>query len=121
MNGQKEIIAMNITNYKNFDDFAKHNGYYTREEFENEMQDGWFADMTCGTYNGATNTFTPWQLTENNNINAILNYIHECELYEYISECTESESELEPIEYVRSFTEIYDVFTFEGKIYADLN
>ena len=54
----KDLILSNITKYKDFEEFSK----YKNMDEEN----GIIIDITCGTYNGATNTFTPWRITDDN-------------------------------------------------------
>lgn len=111
----KEFILGNIEHYKDFEEYEKYNNL-TREEFEDYKGSGFIQDITCGTYNGATNTFDPW--ADNNLISAIINDIREGDLYESLEDYVEGTRN---IDYALTYTELYNVFTIGDYIYVDLD
>ena len=113
----KEFILANITHYEDFEEYAKYNNL-TREEFEEEQERGFIQEITCGTYNGATDTFDPWEINEGNLIDTIIQDIQDGDLYESLEDFTEGNRY---IDYALAYSELYKVFTLEGKVYVDLD
>lgn len=113
----KEFILANITHYEDFEEYAKYNNL-THEEFEEEQERGFIQEITCGTYNGATDTFDPWEIDEGNLIDTIIQDIGDGVLYESLKDYVEGDSY---IDYALAYSELYKVFTLEGKVYVDLD
>lgn len=59
------LALLNITKYEDMRDFLAHENM-TADDFETERECGYIQCITRGTYNGATDTFTPWELTDEN-------------------------------------------------------
>ena len=116
----KEFILGNIEHYKDFAEYSKANNV-TLEEFKDYRESGFIQDITCGTYNGATNTFTPWEPNDDNNlIRAIINDIRLSDLYERLEDYVYVEG-TRLIDYALTYSEIYNVFTIGNSIYVDLD
>lgn len=47
------------------------------DEFEQQKDDGDIQIITCGTYNGASASFDPWDITPSNLYNTVLRYARE--------------------------------------------
>lgn len=115
----KEFILGNIEHYKDFEEYSRYNINTTLEEFEDYQERGFIQDITCGTYNGTTNTFTPWEANDDNNlIRAIINDIRLSDLYESLEDYVEGTRN---IDYALTYSEIYNVFTIGNSIYVDLD
>lgn len=101
---------------------------YTDEEaaadFSDLMDSGFIQDITCGTYNGATDEFTPWELNNENILDTILNALHENQYCDtgYYGNCTEEEAkEFETwsnADWIREYTETYNVFVIGNNVYV---
>ena len=114
----KEFILGNIEHYEDFEEYSKDNNT-SLEEFTDYQERGFIQDITCGTYNGATNTFTPWEANDDNNlIRAIINDIRLSDLYESLEDYVEGTRN---IDYALTYSEIYNVFTIGNSIYVDLD
>ena len=114
----KEFILGNIEHYEDFAEYSKDNNT-SLEEFTDYQERGFIQDITCGTYNGATNTFTPWEANDDNNlIRAIINDIRLSDLYESLEDYVEGTRN---IDYALTYSEIYNVFTIGNSIYVDLD
>ena len=110
-------IGGNIEHYKDFEEYSDANPV-TLEEFEDYKERGFIQDITCGTYNGATNTFTPWEINLDNLINTILQDIRDCDYYQVLNDYTDVQT---PLGYVLAYTEMYNVFTIGERVYVDLD
>lgn len=111
----EQIILGNIGHYENFEEYAKFNNFDDYEEFK---ADPFIVDITCGTYNGATQTFTPWAINDNNLINTITQDIKDGDLYETLEDYTEGTMD---INYALTYIEFYKVFTIGNRVYVDLD
>ena len=117
----KEFILGNIEHYEDFAEYSRYNINTTLEEFKDYQERGFIQDITCGTYNGATNTFTPWEANDDNNlIRAIINDIRLSDLYERLEDYVYVEG-TRLIDYALTYSEIYNVFTIGNSIYVDLD
>ena len=113
----KELILNNIEHYEDFEEYSRYNNV-SLEEFEDYQERGFIQDITCGTYNGATDTFTPWEANDDNNlIRAIINDIRVSDLYESLEDYVEGTRN---IDYALTYSVIYQVFTIDNSIYVDL-
>lgn len=110
-------IGGNIEHYKDFEEYSDANPI-TLEEFEDYKERGFIQDITCGTYNGATNTFTPWEINLDNLINTILQDIRDCDYYQVLNDYTDVQT---PLGYVLAYTEMYNVFTIGERVFVDLD
>lgn len=113
----RHYIGGNIEYYEDFEEYSDANPV-TLEEFENYKESGFIQDITCGTYNGATNTFDPWEISLDNIIDTILQDIRDCEYNEVLNDYTDVQT---PLGYVLAYTEMYNVFTIGEKVYVDLD
>lgn len=112
-----DYIGGNIEHYKDFEEYSKANNV-TLEEFEDYKERGFIQDITCGTYNGATNKFTPWEINLDNLINTILQDIRDCDYYQVLNDYTDVQT---PLGYVLAYTEMYNVFTIGERVFVDLD
>ena len=110
-------IGGNIEHYKDFEEYSKANNV-TLEEFTDYRESGFIQDITCGTYNGATNKFVYWEINLDNLINTILQDIRDCDYYQVLNDYTDVQT---PLGYVLAYTEMYNVFTIGEKVYVDLD
>lgn len=112
-----QCIVGNIEHYEDFEEYEKYNNL-TYEEFEDYRESGFIQDITCGTYNGATDTFDPWEINNGNLIDTIFQDIQDGDLYEGLEEYSEGTRN---IDYILTYTEMYKVFTIGEKVYVDLD
>ena len=128
---QNSISLLNVSYYSSKADYMKSctpdDVAYTDEEaaadFADEMERGFIQDITCGTYNGATDDFTPWQLNDNNILDTIFN-----DLQEYIEMYNEDNPDelAEPerwsnADWIREYTEVYEVFIIGSSVYVNMD
>ena len=112
-----DYIRGNIERYKDFEEYSKANNV-TLEEFTDYQERGFIQDITCGTYNGATNKFVYWEINLDNLINTILQDIRDCDYYQVLNDYTDVQT---PLGYVLAYTEMYKVFTIGERVYVDLD
>ena len=110
-------IGGNIEHYKDFEEYSKANNV-TLEEFEDYRESGFINEITCGTYNGATNKFVYWEINLDNLINTILQDIRDCDYYQVLNDYTDVQT---PLGYVLAYTEMYKVFTVGERVFVDLD
>lgn len=124
---QNEIALMNIGYYDSKTDYMV-GGFLgvTKEtgeaDFNDYMEHGFIQDITCGTFNGANDDFTPWRLTNMNILDTILNEIHETEfigVFSGLMEGTEDVSQWSYADWIREYTEVYEVFIIDGRVYVN--
>ena len=113
----EQFILGNIEHYEDFEEYSKDNDT-SLEEFTDYQESGFIQDITCGTYNGATNTFVPWEINLDNLINTILQDIRDCDYYQVLNDYTDVQT---PLGYVKAYTEMYNVFTIGERVYVDLD
>ena len=113
----RAYIWSNILEYEDFEEYSEAN-HVTLEEFENYKESGFIQDITCGTYNGATDTFDPWEISLDNLIDTILQDIRDCDYHQVLNDYTDVQT---PLGYVLAYTEMYNVFTIGEKVYVDLD
>jgi len=65
-----------LDNYKELKDYLKEQNLETWE-FTESLEFGYVADITCGTFDGANNIFTPWDINNKNLRDTINNVISE--------------------------------------------
>ena len=124
---QNSIALMNIGYYDSkaeymvdaFSDVTKETG---TEDFNDQMKHGFIQDITCGTYNNATDDFTPWRLTNMNILDTILNAIHDDDfigVFSGLMEGTEDVEQWSYADWIREYTEVYEVFIIDGRVYVN--
>ncbi|HEY0222871.1 MAG TPA: hypothetical protein VGC17_08825 [Lactovum miscens] len=114
---QLRCAVINVTHYKTFEDFQKHENY-DRDDFKDQQENGFIQDITLGTYNGANDTFQTRTMDDSHILEAILADLHETDSYAMLNDIEETES-MTQADYIRAYTEFYNVFTLEGSLYAD--
>ncbi|MFQ3843301.1 hypothetical protein AABD41_01480 [Staphylococcus pseudoxylosus] len=117
---QKEIALLNVTYYKKFSDYQSHYNI-SKDEFNEEIEKGSIQDITLGTFNGATNTFTNRKITNNHIIESIETEIKESNFVELFWENMEEFKNYLLSDWVREYTEFYKVFVIDNNIYVDLD
>ena len=128
---QNNISLMNVSYYDSKAEYIRLTfpGVKTDEEaaevFDEQLKSGFIQEITCGTYNGAIDKFTPWQLNNENILDTILNALHEDDFYNtgFFGNCTEEEAEefeeWSNADWIREYTEVYKVFIIGNNIYVN--
>ena len=125
---QNSISLMNVSYYDSKAEYIRLTfpGVKTDEEaaevFSDQMDSGFIQEITCGTYNGATDDFTPWELTDDNILNTIFNELHESDFYEFVTQYEEDENALNEwsnADWIREYTEVYEVFIIGSSVYVN--
>ena len=125
---QNSLSVMNVSYYGSKAEYIRLSflGVETDEEaaevFSDKLESGFIQDITCGTYNGATDDFTPWELTDNNILDTIFNELHEADFYEFVTQYEEDENALNEwtnADWIREYTEVYEVFILGGRVYVN--
>ena len=92
------------------------------EMFSDQMDCGFLQDITCGTYNGATDDFIPWELSDNNILATILNALHEDEfIFDMVVNRDIIQEDWTNADYIREYTEVYEVFIIGGRVYVNMD
>ena len=128
---QNNVSLMNVSYYDSKAEYIRLTfpGVKTDEEaaevFDEQLKSGFIQEITCGTYNGAIDKFTPWQLNNENILDTILNALHEDDFYNtgFFGNCTEEEAEefeeWSNADWIREYTEVYKVFIIGNNIYVN--
>ena len=124
---QNSISLMNVSYYDSIHEFMDSTGagYSEKEaleDWEYMKNSGFIQEITCGTYNGATDDFTPWELTDDNNIlDTIFNALHEEDFYEFVAmyEDPLTFDEWSKADWIREYTEVYEVFIIGDRVYVN--
>lgn len=116
----KTVALTGVTRYKDMNEYKQ--DYETPEEaqadFDEKLENGYIQNITLSTYNGATQKNMFFELTDENILEAIYADLHETDFYSMIEEMEES-TDLTKWDYVRAYTEIYNVFTLNGLVYIE--
>lgn len=130
---QNNISLLNVSYYGSKADYMADTFADVSEEtgvadFNDQMERGFIQEITCGTYNGATDDFTPWQLNDINILDTILNALHEEDFYNFVAMYHENHpDELAELErwsnadWIREYTEVYEVFIIGGSVYVNMD
>ena len=127
---QNSISLMNVSYYDSKAEYIRLTfpGVKTDEEaaevFDEQLKSGFIQEITCGTYNGAIDKFTPWQLNNENILDTILNALHYEDFYNYVAMYTDEMAELEQwsnADWIREYTEVYEVFIIGGRVYVNMD
>ena len=115
-----KLALSNVTRYKDMEDYKQ--DYETLEEvtedFNEKLENGYIQDITPGTYNGATQETTLYELTDNNIMNAIYTDLYETDSLEFLQEL-EEDTKATRWEYIRLYTEIHNIFIIGERIFID--
>lgn len=122
---QNSIALMNIGYYDSKTDYMV-GGFLgvTKEtgeaDFNDYMEHGFIQDITCGTYNGATDEFTPWELTDDNIVETVWHAINEDEfIFDMVVNRDIIQEDWTNADYIREYTEVYEVFIIDGRVYVN--
>lgn len=117
-NEKIEMILNNVIHYKDFEEYEKYNNL-NQEDFEERIEDNYIQDITLGTYNGASDTFTKRNITDNHIIDAIITEIKESDFYNYFDDEFIEENNIKTSnDWILLYTEFYEVFTLGNSIYV---
>ena len=129
---QNSISLMNVSYYDSKAEYIRLSflGVETDEEaaevFDEQLKSGFIQEITCGTYNGAIDKFTPWELNNENILDTILNALHYEDFYNYVAMYNEDQpddlADLErwtDADYIREYTEVYEVFIIGNSVYVN--
>ena len=131
---QNSISLMNVSYYDSKADYVKsctpldvaYSDEKAREDWEYMEDRGFIQEITCGTYNGAIDKFTPWQLNNENILDTILNALHYEDFYNYVAMYYEDNAdEMADLEqwsnsdWIREYTEVYEVFIIGNNVYVN--
>lgn len=118
---QNEKIKMalnNISHYKDFEEFEKYNNL-GQEDFKERIDDNYIQDITPGTYNGASDTFTKNIINNENIINTIITDIRDIDFYNFFEDEFIEENNIKTSnDWILLYTEFYEVFTLGNSIYV---
>ena len=130
---QRKIALMNVSYCDSIDDYMKSTfSRISTEEAEDvfidEMERGFIHDITCGTYNGASDTFDPWSVNDENILDTIHNDIMDNDFYNFVaSYMYDDTDDLEELkewtdaDYIREYTEVYTVFIIGNNVYVNVD
>ena len=125
---QNNVSLMNVSYYDSKAEYIRLSflGVETDEEaaevFDEQLERGFVHDITCGTYNGAIDKFTPWQLNNNNILDTILNALHYEDFYNYVAMYSDEMADLENwsnADWIREYSEVYEVFIIGNSVYVN--
>ena len=117
-NEKIKMILNNIIHYKDFEEFEKYNNL-DQEDFKERIEDNYIHDITLGTYNGASDTFTKNIINNENIINTIITDIRDIDFYNFFEdEFIEENNIRTSSDWMLLYTEFYEVFTLGNSIYV---
>lgn len=116
---KRQIALSNITHYNDFKEYEKYNNV-DQEEFKEFLELGSTQEITLGLYNGAIDTFTKRNITDNHIIDAIITEIKESDFYNYFDDEFIKENNLITInDWILLYTEFYQVYTLNESIFVE--
>lgn len=71
MNYMRDEKGLEVGLYKDMHEWAELSDK-NDWDVEQDIENGFLQEITCGTYNGATHEFTPWEVTKDNLVETIL-------------------------------------------------
>ena len=117
-NEKIKMILNNIIHYKDFEEFEKYNNL-NREDFKERVEDNYIQDITPGTYNGASDTFTKNIINNKNIINTIITDIRDIDFYNFFEDEFIEENNIKTSnDWLLLYTEFFEVFTLDNSIYV---
>ena len=117
-NEKIEMALNNIAHYKDFEEYEKYNNF-DQEDFEERIEDNYIHDITLGTYNGASDTFTKNIINNENIINTIITDIRDIDFYNFFEDEFIEENNIKTSnDWILLYTEFFEVFTLDNSIYV---
>ena len=123
---QNNVSLMNVSYYDSKAEYIRLSflGVETDKEatqvFDEQLERGFIHDITCGTYNGATDEFTPWQLNNINILDTIWQALNEDEfIFDMVVNRDIIQEDWNNDDYIREYTEVYEVFIIGGRVYVN--
>ena len=125
---QNNVSLMNVSYYDSKAEYIRLSflGVETDEEaaevFDEQLKSGFIQEITCGTYNGAIDKFTPWELNNENILDTILNALHYEDFYNYVAMYSDEMADLENwsnADWIREYSEVYEVFIIGNSVYVN--
>ena len=117
-NEKIEMILNNVIHYKDFEEYKKYNNF-NKEDFKEMMEDGNIQEITLGTYNGASDTFTKNIINNENIINTIITDIRDIDFYNFFEDEFIEENNIKTSnDWILLYTEFFKVFTLDNSIYV---
>ena len=118
-NEKRQIALSNITHYNDFKEYEKYNNV-DQEEFKEFLELGSTQEITLGLYNGAIDTFTKRNITDNHIIDAIITEIKESDFYNYFDDEFIKENNIITInDWILLYTVFYQVYTLNESIFVE--
>lgn len=113
----RSIVYWSIDKYKDMAEYCSSKNC-TPAEFAENKAEGWIIDITAGTYNGASDTFTPWELTDRNIVEMIRRDMVETEFIAEMADIFEP-AEVDTLEkQLAAYVSTYYFFTVGGRLYV---
>lgn len=120
-NEKIEMALNNVIHYKDFEEYKKYNNL-DREEFKESVEDNYIQEITLGTYNGSTKTFTSDIINNENIIKAIRTEVVESDFFHFFDDEFIEENNIKNYsDWILLYTEFYEVFTLDNSIYVELD
>lgn len=108
-----EAIINHVTEYQTIDEYLQSENM-TVDDFSEAKENGYIQEITCGTYNGASDTFTPWRLTPENVAETIRIDMIETDYFDEIEEAGDSLAD--KLEY---YVSMFTIFTIGQRVYIE--
>lgn len=116
---KREEILYLVNHYEDFTEYERCTNT-DAEEFQEEIDNGFIQLLTLGQYNGATDEFTAWELTDNHIVESIRTAVIEVGLADQLEDIIPNIETYSNLDLAIEFAGIYKVFTIDGNIYADM-
>lgn len=116
----KTLALNNVTHYNDMTEFLTYNNM-TADEFEEDNEDGVIMCITRGTYNGATDSFTPWDLSDVTLIDTIIDEVNDSDFksifWDYAEGSEDDPATWDDFEAAYMYTLFYDIVTIGNDVY----
>ena len=123
---QNSISLMNVSYYDSKAEYIRlmfpcvEKDEEAAEVFSDQLESGFIQEITCGTYNGATDEFTPWELTDDNIIETVWQALNEDEfIFDMVVNRDIIQEDWTNADYIREYTEVYEVFIIGNSVYVN--
>lgn len=121
VNEKIEMALNNVAHYKDFKEYEKYNNL-NQEEFNRMLKVGYIQDITLGTCNGSTKTFTKNIINDEHIISTINTEIKEIDFSSFFEDEFIEENKIEDSsDWILLYTEFFEVFTLDNSIYIELS
>lgn len=116
--------ALTLDNVTHFDDMTEFLTYYnmTADDFEEDNENGFIMCITRGTYNGATDAFTPWDLSDDTLIDTIIVEVRETDFktifWDYAEGSEDDPATWSEYEAAFMFSLFHEVVTIGNEVYS---